>query len=154
MRHSGVIYNCASNLEVPIFGSLLLFFVFFCHFFFSFLVSDLLPRNVICFLFFFAKKKICLISRGTHQIRQKQHLLRLGPMLFYCEDNIVGPCTLWFFQKCTEKSAKKLIHICIPGGIRTRDLWIRSPTRYPLRYRDFHIRLMIHFLTYIDLLSI
>ena len=26
---------------------------------------------------------------------------------------------------------------CIPGGIRTRDLWIRSPTRYPLRYGDF-----------------
>jgi hypothetical protein len=24
----------------------------------------------------------------------------------------------------------------IPAGIRTRDLWIRSPTRYPLRYRD------------------
>ena len=24
----------------------------------------------------------------------------------------------------------------IPGGIRTRDLWIRSPTRYPLRYGD------------------
>ena len=27
----------------------------------------------------------------------------------------------------------------IPAGIRTRDLWIRSPTRYPLRYRDFLI---------------
>ena len=26
--------------------------------------------------------------------------------------------------------------LCIPGGIRTRDLWIRSPTRYPLRYGD------------------
>ena len=25
---------------------------------------------------------------------------------------------------------------CIPAGIRTRDLWIRSPTRYPLRYGD------------------
>ena len=24
----------------------------------------------------------------------------------------------------------------IPAGIRTQDLWIRSPTRYPLRYRD------------------
>ena len=24
----------------------------------------------------------------------------------------------------------------IPGGIRTRDLWIRSPARYPLRYGD------------------
>ena len=24
----------------------------------------------------------------------------------------------------------------IPGGIRTHGLWIRSPTRYPLRYRD------------------
>ena len=22
----------------------------------------------------------------------------------------------------------------IPAGIRTRDLWIRNPTRYPLRY--------------------
>ena len=28
--------------------------------------------------------------------------------------------------------------ISIPAGIRTRDLWIRSPTRYPLRYRDCH----------------
>ena len=25
--------------------------------------------------------------------------------------------------------------MCIPGGIRTHDLWIRSPARYPLRYR-------------------
>ena len=24
----------------------------------------------------------------------------------------------------------------IPGGIRTHDLWIRSPARYPLRYGD------------------
>lgn len=24
----------------------------------------------------------------------------------------------------------------IPGGDRTHDLWIRSPTRYPLRHRD------------------
>ncbi|KRY39325.1 hypothetical protein T01_15178 [Trichinella spiralis] len=26
----------------------------------------------------------------------------------------------------------------IPGGDRTHDLWVRSPTRYPLRYRDFY----------------
>jgi hypothetical protein len=25
---------------------------------------------------------------------------------------------------------------CIPCGDRTHDLWIRSPTRYPLRQRD------------------
>ncbi|WAR13996.1 hypothetical protein MAR_004101 [Mya arenaria] len=28
---------------------------------------------------------------------------------------------------------------CIPGGIRTRDLWIRSPARYPLRYGDMDL---------------
>ena len=27
--------------------------------------------------------------------------------------------------------------ICIPAGGRTQDLWIRSPTRYPLRYGDW-----------------
>ena len=26
--------------------------------------------------------------------------------------------------------------LSIHGGIRTHDLWIRSPTRYPLRYAD------------------
>ncbi len=26
--------------------------------------------------------------------------------------------------------------VSIPGGTRTRNLWIRSPTRYPLRYGD------------------
>ena len=26
--------------------------------------------------------------------------------------------------------------IIIHGGIRTHDLWIRSPARYPLRYAD------------------
>ena len=28
----------------------------------------------------------------------------------------------------------------IPAGIRTRDLWIRNPTRYPLRYQDYKLR--------------
>ena len=28
---------------------------------------------------------------------------------------------------------------CIHGGIRTHDLWIRSPARYPLRYADLDI---------------
>ncbi len=27
-------------------------------------------------------------------------------------------------------------NVVILGGIRTRDLWIRSPARYPLRYED------------------
>ena len=35
-----------------------------------------------------------------------------------------------------ENSKKRQKCVCIPAGIRTRDLWIRSPTRYPLRYRD------------------
>ena len=29
----------------------------------------------------------------------------------------------------------------IPGGIRTHGLWIRSPTRYPLRYGDCFVLL-------------
>ena len=33
-----------------------------------------------------------------------------------------------------KKERKK--KVSIPGGIRTRDLWIRSPARYPLRYGD------------------
>ncbi|GBP73339.1 hypothetical protein EVAR_53134_1 [Eumeta japonica] len=32
----------------------------------------------------------------------------------------------------------------IPGGDRTHDLWIRSPTRYPLRHRDRERALSIH----------
>ena len=35
-----------------------------------------------------------------------------------------------------ENLKKRQKCVCIPAGIRTRDLWIRSPTRYPLRYRD------------------
>ena len=36
------------------------------------------------------------------------------------------------------KSSLSKNKICfIPGGIRTHDLWIRSPTRYPLRYGDY-----------------
>ena len=31
----------------------------------------------------------------------------------------------------------------ISGGIRTRDLWIRSPARYPLRYGDIHFVLCV-----------
>ena len=30
--------------------------------------------------------------------------------------------------------------VFISAGIRTRDLWIRSPTRYPLRYRDLVVK--------------
>ena len=30
----------------------------------------------------------------------------------------------------------------IPGGIRTHGLWIRSPTRYPLRYRDTKVNII------------
>ena len=37
------------------------------------------------------------------------------------------------FQLLTKK-------IFIPSGDRTQDLWIRSPTRYPLRYRDLSFR--------------
>ena len=37
-----------------------------------------------------------------------------------------------FYQKVKEKK----IVIIIPCGDRTHDLWIRSPTRYPLRQRD------------------
>ena len=39
---------------------------------------------------------------------------------------------------CLVNNSRKKIQkcVCIPAGIRTRDLWIRSPTRYPLRYRD------------------
>ena len=33
-----------------------------------------------------------------------------------------------------EQVGRKIMSI--PGGIRTHDLWIRSPTRYPLRYGD------------------
>ena len=36
---------------------------------------------------------------------------------------------VWVCYRDTKKSD-------IPAGIRTRDLWIRSPTRYPLRYGD------------------
>ena len=36
------------------------------------------------------------------------------------------------FLKQTKTSDTKIIL----GGIRTRDLWIRRPTRYPLRYED------------------
>ena len=36
-------------------------------------------------------------------------------------------------SKQTEKTQTKIIL----GGIRNRDLWIRSPARYPLRYEDF-----------------
>ena len=36
---------------------------------------------------------------------------------------------LFSFKKTGKKSS-------IHGGIRTHDLWIRSPTRYPLRYAD------------------
>ena len=40
-------------------------------------------------------------------------------------------------------SMLKIEKYFIPGGIRTRDLWIRSPTRYPLRYGDFVITLYL-----------
>ena len=35
-----------------------------------------------------------------------------------------------------ERISYKKIVIIIPCGDRTHDLWIRSPTRYPLRQRD------------------
>jgi hypothetical protein len=41
----------------------------------------------------------------------------------------------------------------IPAGIRTRDLWIRSPTRYPLRYRDCYDDYPIFILFQIGVLS-
>ena len=34
----------------------------------------------------------------------------------------------------------------ILGGIRTRDLWIRSPARYPLRYEDIPKTIIISIL--------
>ena len=40
------------------------------------------------------------------------------------------------FQHQYKYSKTKKDIMIIPGGIRTRDLWIRSPTRYPLRYGD------------------
>ena len=41
----------------------------------------------------------------------------------------------------------------IPGGIRTHDLWIRSPARYPLRYGDLHLQLLNENLNYKFLLQ-
>ena len=37
--------------------------------------------------------------------------------------------------------SKTIKVINIHGGIRTHDLWIRSPARYPLRYADLNSKL-------------
>ena len=42
-------------------------------------------------------------------------------------------------QNKSNKINKKHIH----GGIRTHDLRIRSPARYPLRYADLHVQTII-----------
>ena len=41
-----------------------------------------------------------------------------------------------------KRVAKKNVNI--HGGIRTHDLWIRSPARYPLRYADMRYIIMCH----------
>ena len=56
-------------------------------------------------------------------------------MLMYCE------VRAWKWILCGDWNAEQnenwqKFKANIPAGIRTRDLWIRSPTRYPLRYRD------------------
>ena len=43
-------------------------------------------------------------------------------------------CRLEAHKKKTEDPSKR----SIPGGIRTHDLRIRSPARYPLRYGDLY----------------
>lgn len=45
--------------------------------------------------------------------------------------NILHPC-----RARRSRFKKKYPTTCIPCGDRTHDLWIRSPTRYPLRQRD------------------
>ena len=44
------------------------------------------------------------------------------------------PLDLNFISNCMAKKfmLKFLLKILIPSGIRTQDLWIRSPARYPL----------------------
>ena len=48
----------------------------------------------------------------------------------FCKQFLIQQSKL---SKQTETTQTKIIL----GGIRTRDLWIRSPARYPLRYADF-----------------
>ena len=46
---------------------------------------------------------------------------------------------LWLCRKralAVLEIPRKKKNVVILGGIRTRDLWIRSPARYPLRYED------------------
>ena len=42
----------------------------------------------------------------------------------------------------SDDGTNKNILFCILGGIRTHDLRIRSPARYPLRYEDIPIMLL------------
>ena len=46
------------------------------------------------------------------------------------------------FSGTKRYSSEEKKNVIIPAGIRTRDLWIRSPTRYPLRYRDCYIYML------------
>ena len=48
---------------------------------------------------------------------------------------IGGLCDFAFCHKILSQVRQ---NVTIPGGIRTHDLWIRSPARYPLRYGDLH----------------
>ena len=67
------------------------------------------------------------------QIIHISNLLFVGNFLlskYFPHNNIIQ-----YNQTANEKDKKKKKSI-IPGGIRTRDLWIRSPARYPLRYGD------------------
>jgi len=41
----------------------------------------------------------------------------------------------FFINFILVESSEKIKKTCTPRGDRTLDLWIRSPSRYPLRYR-------------------
>ena len=49
----------------------------------------------------------------------------------------------WWVSSISTKVKKRKSKRDIPGGTRTRDLWIRSPARYPLRYGDHFYRTTI-----------
>ena len=49
----------------------------------------------------------------------------------------------WWVSSISTKVKKRKSKRDIPGGTRTRDLWIRSPSRYPLRYGDHFYRTTI-----------
>lgn len=48
-----------------------------------------------------------------------------------------------------DKNQEKIL-LCVPGGGRTHDPWIRSPVRFPLRHRDFTSTLIIDFIFKIE----